>query len=131
MAISQSRNQFGLPKRKSTLSFIFTWHVRSMVQKAYPLKHVKKMIYWMLFEKRVVNKARSVVFTCEEEKLLARESFPFYTPNESVTAYGTAGSTFERSSSVEAFYASHPELRDKKLILFVGRIHEKKAVIFY
>ncbi|ROS16564.1 glycosyltransferase involved in cell wall biosynthesis [Raoultella sp. BIGb0399] len=96
-------------------------------KKAYPLKHVKKMIYWMLFEKRVINKARSVVFTCEEEKILARKSFPFYTPNESVTAYGTAGSTFERSSAVEAFYVNFPELRNKKLILFVGRIHQKKG----
>ncbi|MEI8210431.1 MAG: glycosyltransferase, partial [Methylococcales bacterium] len=44
----------------------------------YPLKHLKKCLYWPWAEYRVLRDARKVIFTCEDERLLARESFRLY-----------------------------------------------------
>src|ERR1700691_6006883 len=35
----------------------------------YPCKHVKKAVYWRLFEHKVLRDASAVLFTTEEEKL--------------------------------------------------------------
>ena len=44
-------------------------------KRTYPLKHLKKWLYWPWAEYRVLRDANAVIFTCEEERLLARESF--------------------------------------------------------
>jgi len=38
---------------------------------AYPLKHIKKRLYWFLGEYRVLRDARAVLFTSEEERIQA------------------------------------------------------------
>ncbi|MBD3795834.1 MAG: glycosyltransferase, partial [Epsilonproteobacteria bacterium] len=35
----------------------------------YPLKHLKKYIYWFLAQYPILKHAKAVLFTCEEEKL--------------------------------------------------------------
>ena len=98
-------------------------------KETYPLKHLKKMAYWLMFEQKVVNNAKGVIFTCEEEKILARKSFPVYSPNEIVTSYGTLGSpiSISKDDAIASFNERFPELKDKKIILFMGRLHEKKG----
>ena len=44
----------------------------------YPLKHLKKWLYWPWADYRVLRDAAAVMFTCEEERLLARQSFGLY-----------------------------------------------------
>jgi glycosyltransferase involved in cell wall biosynthesis len=53
-------------------------------KRRYPLKHLKKWIYWPWAEYRVLRDARAVLFTCEEERRLARRSFWLYRCNEVV-----------------------------------------------
>ena len=96
-------------------------------KKRYPLKHLKKMLYWPWADYRVLRDADAVLFTCEEERVLARQSFALYRCNEIVVNYGTAGATGDPQMEVEGFYAAHPELRGKRLALFMGRLHEKKG----
>jgi len=43
--------------------------------KKYPIKFLKKLICWVLVEYRVLRDAKAVLFTCEDEKILARNSF--------------------------------------------------------
>ncbi len=93
----------------------------------YPLKHFKKLIYWRLFENRVLKNAKGVVFTCQEERILARESFPNYKVNEFVTSYGTAGNVYPDNECLADFENKFDDLKGKKIILFMGRIHEKKG----
>jgi glycosyltransferase involved in cell wall biosynthesis len=93
----------------------------------YPLKHVKKMLYWPWGERRVLRDAAAVLFTCEEERVLARQSFSPYQCNEVVVNYGTAGPQGDPSTQLETFYASYPELRNKRIAVFLGRLHEKKG----
>jgi glycosyltransferase involved in cell wall biosynthesis len=93
--------------------------------RTYPVKYLKKLLYWLVVERRVVNRAKSLVFTSETERMLARTSFPMYRANESVTVYGTApapAATFERKTPESADCSD-----SRKIILFLGRIHEKKG----
>jgi glycosyltransferase involved in cell wall biosynthesis len=96
-------------------------------KKQYPLKHVKKLMYWPWAEYRVLRDARAVLFTSEEERMLARESFPFYRCNEVVVNYGTAKPLGDARLERQEFFGRYPELRGKKLVLFMGRIHPKKG----
>ena len=58
------------------------------IRETYPVKHIKKWLYWQIIERRILRDARAVLFTCQEERRLARKTFPFYQCNERVIAYG-------------------------------------------
>jgi glycosyltransferase involved in cell wall biosynthesis len=96
-------------------------------RRAHPLKHVKKLLYWPWAEHRVLRDARAVLFTCEEERLLARQSFPLYRVNEVVSPFGSAQPTGDPRQQRAAFLAAWPELADRRILLFLGRIHPKKG----
>jgi len=96
-------------------------------KRQYPLKHLKKLIYWLAFLRPIVNRATSLFFTSEEEKLLARESFPGYHPVETVVPYGSFGPNCEAGAAAEEFLASWPQLRGQRLAITLGRIHAKKG----
>jgi len=96
-------------------------------KRTYPLKHLKKWLYWPWAEYQVLRNANAVCFTCEEERRLARESFWLYRCNERVVAYGTAAPEGDAESQKKLFFERFPETRGKRLILFLGRIHPKKG----
>jgi glycosyltransferase involved in cell wall biosynthesis len=115
-------------RRSSTPYVLFTHGMLDpYFKKQFPLKHLKKSMYWPWAEYRVLRDAHAVLFTCEEERLLARKSFWLYRCNEMVVNFGTAGITSDPEGEKEAFFGGFPELRGKKLALFVGRIHPKKS----
>ena len=93
----------------------------------YPLKHLKKWLYWPWAEYRVLRDARAVLFTCEEERRLARKSFWLYRCQERVVNYGTAAPGGDAERQRDLFYARCPELRGQRLLLFLGRLHPKKG----
>jgi glycosyltransferase involved in cell wall biosynthesis len=93
----------------------------------YPLKHLKKWLYWPWAEYRVLRDARAVLFTSEEERRLARRSFWLYRVNELVVPYGTSSPPPDRDRCREKFLAAYPDLRGRRILLFFGRIHEKKG----
>lgn len=96
-------------------------------KRTYPLKHLKKWLYWPWAEYRVLRDARRVIFTCEDERLLARNSFWLYKANETVTAYGTAAPPGNNPRLQEYFLSSYPLLRGKRILLFLSRIQAKKG----
>ncbi len=93
----------------------------------YPLKHIKKWLYWPWGEYRVLRDARYIFFTSEEERRLARESFWLYRANERVVPYGIAPPEGDPEAQRELLLARHPELAGKRVILFLGRLHVKKG----
>ncbi len=112
----------------STPYYVFTHGMLDpWFKHTYPLKHMKKWLYWPWAEYRVLRDARRVIFTCEDEKLLARESFWLYKANEAVTSYGTATPPSNAAELTEVFLTSQPALRGRRLILFLSRIQEKKG----
>jgi glycosyltransferase involved in cell wall biosynthesis len=95
--------------------------------RAYPLKRIKKLLYWPWAEYRVLRDAAAVLFTSEEERRLARESFSPYRCNEVVVNYGTAGPDVDFENARRDFLNSFPQLQEKRFLLFLGRLHEKKG----
>ena len=98
-------------------------------REAYPFKHFFKRIYWKLAENRVLRDAKLVLFTCEEEKLRARNVFPGQTYKERVIQFGTADPNLHGNEGAEkaAFAAEFPWLANRRFLLFLGRIHRKKG----
>jgi glycosyltransferase involved in cell wall biosynthesis len=108
--------------------FVFTHGMLDpWFKRQYPLKHLKKLLYWPWAEYRVLRDARAVLFTAEEEKELARQSFGLYRANEVVVNCGTPGLGGDPLSQREHFLSRFPHLRGKRIILFLGRIHPKKG----
>lgn len=96
-------------------------------QRTYPLKHLKKLLYWPWAEYRVLRDATAVLFTSEEERRLARQSFSPYRCREVVVNYGTAAPSIDLAQAREKFFAEHQHLRDRRILLFLSRIAEKKG----
>jgi glycosyltransferase involved in cell wall biosynthesis len=115
--------------RASSTPYILFTHgmLDPWFKKQYPLKHFKKWMYWPWAEYRVLRDARAVLFTSEEERVLARSSFWLYRCNEVVVSYGTAKPKGNPELEMKEFFSRYPQLRDKKLVLSMGRIHPKKG----
>jgi glycosyltransferase involved in cell wall biosynthesis len=96
-------------------------------KRQYPLKHLKKWFYWRWREYRVLRDAKAVLFTSEEERILAAESFSVYRVNPFVVGYGVRSPNFDLEAVRQDFVAQYPHLRGKRLAIFVGRIHPKKG----
>lgn len=94
---------------------------------AYPLKHLKKWLFWPWSEYRLLRDARAVLFTCDEERRLARQSFWLYRVREKVVNFGTSPPPQNSGALRKAFFQRFPQLRERRLFLFLGRIHEKKG----
>jgi glycosyltransferase involved in cell wall biosynthesis len=115
--------QSGIPYFVFTHGMLDPWFRRK-----YPLKHLKKWLYWPWADYRLLRDASGVLFTCEEERLQARRSFWLYRAREVVVSYGTPGPPADdRGAQREAFLVDFPELRDRRFLLFLGRIHPKKG----
>src|SRR5579872_5832826 len=93
----------------------------------YPFKHLAKQLYWLVAEGRVLHDAADVLFTCEEEKLLARHVFKGHSYRERVVRFGTSDPAGDPDKEIKAFRSAFPVLTQKPFLLFLGRIHPKKA----
>jgi glycosyltransferase involved in cell wall biosynthesis len=93
----------------------------------YPLKHAKKWLYWPWADYRVLRDARAVLYTSEEERRLARQSFWLYRANERIAPLGIALPPASSNALKDAFLRAHPQLRGRRVLLFMSRLHEKKG----
>ena len=93
----------------------------------YPLKHMKKLVYWTMQEHRTLNAAQAVCFTSEEEKRVAADGFPFCRFRRVIVPYGTMGPSGVPADLKREFLDQWPGLRDKRYLLYLGRIHPKKG----
>jgi len=95
----------------------------------YPLKRLKKLLYWRL-QYAVLRDAAAVFFTTKTERDLAATSFR---PNHWRSVVAPLGIVEDEHDlqdpdrEVEAFYGALPELRGRRFLLFLARIHEKKG----
>lgn len=93
-------------------------------KRKYPLKHFKKALYWRLVESRALRDARAVLFSTEEERILARSAFSPYRVAESVIGQGISSPP---ETDAGEFLERWPDLRGKRIVLFLGRLHEVKG----
>jgi glycosyltransferase involved in cell wall biosynthesis len=109
--------------------FVFTHGMLDpWFNKTYPLKKSKKLLYWRWGEYRVLRDARSVLFTCEEERLLAMQSFKKYDVTETVVGLGTISPDQTREQLRNSFSQDRPKWAKRPYFLFLSRIQEKKGL---
>jgi glycosyltransferase involved in cell wall biosynthesis len=96
-------------------------------QHTYPKKHLKKRVYWALLERWVFGRADRVMFTCETELELARRPFLNDRHRLEVNGFGIDSVPEEADLPPDAFREAYPALKNKRVLLFLSRIHEKKG----
>ncbi len=96
-------------------------------KRAHPLKHLKKWLYWPWADYRVARDAKAVLFTALEEQHLAAQSFWLYRVKPAVVGYGLACDIPAGDAHAESFRAAFPATRDKRIVLFLARLHPKKG----
>jgi len=94
-----------------------------------PLKALRNWVFWKMIQHRVVHDAAGLLFTCEEERRLARLPFRPYSPKqEAVVGLGLPEPPEYRARMKTAFAEKCQGLNGKNYFLFLGRIHSKKGV---
>jgi len=131
---------FGIAVRRAAVRanvpyFVFTHGALDpWFKHKYPLKQIKKQVYWSLFEHKVLRDAAAVLFTTDEERIVSDKAFWPYVCNAKVVGYGI-GDPFiskprleDRSEARQRLNLALPQLGDRKFVLFLARVHEKKGV---
>ena len=95
-------------------------------KETFPLKHLKKWLYWPWAEYRVLRDAAGVIFSSEEERLQARKSFRLYRAREKVSPLGVEASPILPDAKSE-FLSRYSQLQNTRNLLFLGRLHPKKG----
>ncbi len=91
-------------------------------------KRWKKRWYGRFVEWPALRRASGLLFTHAEEERLARLSASKL-PRGFVVPLGTSDPPLEeRAELAEPFLSAYPLLRDKRIVLFLGRLHPKKGL---
>jgi len=96
-------------------------------KRTFPLKHLKKWLYWPWADYRVLRDAAAVIFTSEEERSKARQSFWLYRAKEKISPLGIEEPRPAGPEARHLFLAKFPEIEKNRMLLFLGRIHPKKG----
>lgn len=117
-----------LPTLKSPAYFVYTHGMMDPWFRQHdPLKYFFKKLSWIFCEGRLLHSAKSVLFTADAERDLARGQFPVWRYSETVVGYGTASPPQSNPVQAEAFRATVPGLGGRRYLLFLSRIHPKKG----
>ena len=96
-------------------------------KRAFPFKHFKKWVYWLLVEHWVLRGAYRVLFTNIEEEKLARQSFSLNQWSDHVVPIGATFPPGDDGDRKQTFLSLFPQLRGRRYLLFLGRIDRKKG----
>ncbi|MEO7029706.1 MAG: glycosyltransferase [Acidobacteriaceae bacterium] len=96
-------------------------------KRAFPLKHMKKWAYWLVIQYWILRRAHRVLFTTASERDLASQSFWLHRWTPAVVPLGAQSSAPADNAAREAFYKLCPEVRDRRFLLYLGRIDPKKG----
>jgi glycosyltransferase involved in cell wall biosynthesis len=92
------------------------------------LKHIKKTFYWKLWGQHILREADGVIFTAEDEQLLALTSFQPFAVRGMVATLGTDAPDPDGALYRALFFETYPQLVGKQLAIFLGRNHPKKGL---
>ncbi len=92
-------------------------------------KALRNLVYWHLIEKKVVNSADGLLFTCASELLLARQTFSGYKPKSELNiGYGIQEPPAYDERMLQLLHEKVPAPYTNRYLLFLGRLHEKKGI---
>jgi glycosyltransferase involved in cell wall biosynthesis len=96
-------------------------------RRRYPLKHLKMQLFWLLAQRQILLDASRVIFTTEAEEELAPGTFWPHSWTSAVVPLGTSRPVGEPATLRAAFYEHCPDVKGRRFLLFLSRIHEKKG----
>lgn len=96
--------------------------------KAYFLKGLKKLLYWVLIERWLFKSATGVFFTTEAEKRKAQWLSGICRGHQEVVAFGIWPPRIDRLEVRDVFYKQYPQFQGKRTVLFLSRLHPKKGL---
>jgi len=93
------------------------------------LKALRNKFIWFLTEKKAINAANAIFFTCEEELRLAKSTFKNYKPKKEINiGYGIHKPPVFHIDMKAGFEKKCPEIINKPYWLFLSRIDIKKGI---
>ncbi|WP_191967965.1 glycosyltransferase [Rhizosphaericola mali] len=93
------------------------------------LKAFRNEIIWSMLEKKVINNATGVLFTCEREMDLANETFKNYHPRKKINVgMGVAKPPVFKQEMQDEFLKIAQLKKDEPYWLFLSRIDIKKGI---
>ncbi|MFC4097741.1 glycosyltransferase [Euzebyella saccharophila] len=94
------------------------------------IKALRNSLFWKLVEKKTLNDADGILFTCQEELVLARETFAGYRPQKEINVgYGILPPAEIQASDIIAFKEHCGLDPNEDYFLFLSRIHPKKGLL--
>ena len=128
-AVRRASMRAGIPYFVFTHGALDPWF-----KQEYPLKQIKKQMYWNLFEHKVLRDATAVLFTTAEEQMVSHGAHWPYKCNPKVVGYGIGDPFISKVRSIDQGEARQkldlalPELGGRQFLLFLARVHEKKGI---
>ena len=96
-------------------------------KKYYFFKHIKKIIYWKLFENKILRDAKAVLFHNKKEKELASIPYRPFSINSEIINHGVVKKNYKQRILKKTFDNLLKNNKEKKIVLFLSRIHKKKG----
>ena len=113
--------------RKFNVPFVVSTHgmldPNSLARKSW-----KKFLYSRMVEWRQLRNASGMIFTHQEELELASKQCEGLPPGFVVPLASDTPPSEDRSELAQEFLSKYPKFANKKLVLFLGRIHSKKGL---
>ncbi len=103
---------------------LFTHGMLDPYYNSFEWKRLKKVLHWHLWERKVLRDAGAVLFTCEEERLLASTNFRPFLCRQEIVGLGVNRPPAPADPPNRGWPV---ELEGKRVALFLARIHPQKG----
>ena len=91
-------------------------------------KRWRKKIYLAAVERRNIQEASRLIFTTNQEQESARKRLPWLRPGEVIALGADCPPALSREACIETFASRFPQALNRRCLLFLGRIHQKKGL---
>ena len=122
-AVMNVANRFNKPYFVFTHGAMAPW-----LNKFLTFKYIKKKIFFSLFQRKFLLRAKAVFFTSLTEMNNAKKEFNLSGVKKKYIGYGIFGNQNTNNFNKKKFLEKFPNFKYKKIILYLGRIHEIKGI---
>jgi len=98
------------------------------LNKFFTWKYIKKKIFYFFFQKKFLLNAKSILFTTFVEMENAKKEFDLRRVKKKIVGYGILGNQHFKKFSKKKLLGKFPQFNGKKILLYLGRIHEIKGL---